>query len=59
LHRGPPPRLSDTLAALVCAAVPLALLDSLFDFPRIGLLVYLLPMCALFDARKSMPRRII
>jgi hypothetical protein len=31
----------------------------LFNFPRIGMLAYLLLMCTLFDAKKSMPKRII
>jgi hypothetical protein len=47
------------LAAALAGFLPLSLLDSLFDFPRISLLVYFILMCALFDDKKAMPKRII
>jgi hypothetical protein len=47
------------LAAALAAFLPLSLLDSLFDFPRISLIVYLLLFCALLDDKKSMSKRII
>jgi O-antigen ligase len=47
------------LAAALAAFLPLSLLDSLFDFPRISLIVYLILLCALFDSKKAMPKGII
>ncbi|WLI88900.1 hypothetical protein Q4S45_19685 [Massilia sp. R2A-15] len=43
------------LGAALAAFFTLSLLDSLFDFPRISLLVFLLIVQALFRAQKTMP----
>jgi hypothetical protein len=43
------------LAAALAAFVTLSLLDSLFDFPRIGLVVFLLLLQAVFNNKKIMP----
>jgi hypothetical protein len=47
------------LAAALAAFLTLSILNSLFDFPRIALLVYLILLCALHDDRKTMPKGII
>ena len=43
------------LAAALAAFLALSLVDSVFDFPRISLMVFLLLLSALFDAKKAMP----
>lgn len=52
-------RFVPVLAAALAAFLPLSLLDSLFDFPRISLLVYLILLFTLFDDKKIMFKRII
>jgi hypothetical protein len=47
------------LAAALAAFLTLSILNSLFDFPRIALLVYLILLCALYDDKKTMPKGII
>jgi hypothetical protein len=47
------------LAAALAAFLALSLLNSLFDFPRISLLVYLILLCALHNDKKAMSKRII
>ena len=43
------------LAAALAAFLALSLFDSLFDFPRIATLVYLILLCTLSDIKKTMP----
>lgn len=48
-------RHAPVLAAALAAFLALSLLNSVFDFPRISLLVYLILFYALSDGRKKMP----
>jgi hypothetical protein len=52
-------RFSGRYTGGAAAFLALSLLDSLFGFPRISLIVYLIPSCALLDGKKAMPKGII
>ena len=43
------------LAAALAGFIALSLLDSVFDFPRLATLVYLILLWSFFDARRTMP----
>jgi hypothetical protein len=52
-------RFAPVLAAALAAFLPLSLLDSLFDFPRISMIVYLMLLCALIGDKKPIQRGIV